>query len=165
MTWLVGGALGLLGIGGGAAAIMTGFLPLAGILGGLSLGKVLDFIRSPVGMALIWFLTLLGAFTYGHHKATVKERAACEARIEASIAAAEAFDAELAAQQHAAAIQQQNEASARVAAAEQKVHEYARTHQSCSIGAAGAELLGGLSDQPVQPVQQVPPADPRRRAR
>lgn len=161
--WLIGAGLGALGIGGGVAAIMTGILPLGGLLAvfsGLSLGKVLDFIKSPVGIVLMVVMLCFGSFAYGSIRSTRIERAACQARIDASIEAAREFDAQIAAEQRAAAQKQITEATARVTAAEQKVDEYARTHKSCSIGDDGAAFLGsfgGVSDGGVQPEHPLPP--------
>jgi hypothetical protein len=163
---ILGAGLGILGAGGGLIALVTGALPFAGVLaalGGITPGRVLDFLKSPVGMITVLAVALLIAFGWGHHRGKASGDARCEARITKSVDDARAFDTRLAAEQHATMTQQVAEAETRLGDANRKVDDYARTHRSCEIGAPGADFLNGgrvPRGGEFQPVP-TPPARPR----
>lgn len=173
-TWSIFAWLaGIIGVGGAAALvafIATGGLPM--LAGGLVLARFIPspagiwrFLTSPAGKVALAALACLGCWLWADVRATRRERAACEERIQASVKAAREFDARLASEQHAKAVQQQQEAEARVAAAEQKVVDYEQTHKSCNIGDDAADWLNGEPGGVRAPPGRIlpnPPKPPRR---
>lgn len=155
----------MLGLGGlGGAGLLAFLVATGGIAIPLALKGVWDFLNSSIGHLVLAALVAGGMYLAGDVRGRRIERANCESRIQASVKAAQDFDQQLAAEQKIAADRQRQEAEARMAAAEQRVVDYEKTHKGCEISPDDAGFLNDDGRVPTPPgrVLPNPPQPPRR---
>jgi hypothetical protein len=172
--WAIGLVLAALGISGTVAFLVLGGGGLVGafvVLRSLpSPGAIWRFLTHPVGVVLTMAALSLGFLAYGNHLGGARERANCEARIQASVEAARLADVTIAEERHKAALDQVKQAEAREATVRGEVHDYAeelakRAEAACRSGADADRWNDGLSLSDESAVPGGAPVPPRRPGR
>lgn len=117
-------------------------------------------LPGPIKAAVLIAVALLVGELHGRHVGDLR----CEARIAASVKAAETRDAVISSEAHERAQRQTGEADARSAAVKSEVRDYVeelakRTAAACSVGADADRFNSGLGvqDDGLQPPRPIAP--------
>jgi hypothetical protein len=116
-------------------------------------GKVLDFLKSPIGIVVIVGLAYLIGYWRGDSAADAK----CEARARASIEAARQIDAKAQAEADARMREQIAAAQGREEAFRKQVDDYAKIAEQCTLRAGADDPVISVQPDAVPGRAPLPP--------